>query len=193
MISKIAAISLMAITLSTCAVAETISAGRTYPIVEADALDEITARAERARSSKQLAAPSESWSALRGVHLPSAASDATRHHIPWYTLEVDIPDAAGRIIYPRGYRFNPLEFATLPNKIVVIAEAQVEWAATRLDPAAMVLLTEGDRLAVSKRLDRVVFMLDSRTRERLALRHVPSVVVQRGAELIINEYKTDIE
>jgi hypothetical protein len=37
-----------------------------------------------------------------------------------YTLEFDIPDGKGGVLYPKGYSFNPLDYVTYPGVLVVI-------------------------------------------------------------------------
>ena len=165
-----------------------VSIGRTYPIDELDALSEVEEHAKRADVNSLIREKSESlWSALNSLDLPPAPETLVRRVKPYYTLQMDIPDASGRVIYPKGYRFNPLEFVTMPNRVIVISEDDVAWAKSVISPSSVIILTKGDRVRVSRELDHVVFLLDRPTRDRLSLRYVPSIVEQIKDELQISE------
>lgn len=189
--SRTALLSALILLAAIASHAETVTVGRVYPIVERDALDEIEDRARSADLKAHVNTDPDAWRASASLALPPAPETVVRSHAPWYTLEMDIPDAAGRIIYPKGYRFNPLEFAHLPNDIVVISEQEAMWAKSKITSRSLVILTDGDRVKVSKQLKKVVYLLDAKTRDRLALRYVPSIVKQKGAALEISEYRVE--
>lgn len=168
--------------------AATQTVGRVYPISETDALTEIELKASSVDVSKHVVRDAKKWSASKSMSVPKAFQSASRSYKPFYTLEMDITDANGKVIYPRGYKFNPLEFAHLPNRIVVISEAEVGWAKSHVDATTIVLLTDGDRVNVAKELKRSVFLLDQKTKDRLSIRYVPSIVQQKADYFQINEF-----
>jgi hypothetical protein len=168
--------------------AELVHVGTVYPIAEPDALTEIESRARGASIQDIVKQSNRDWLALHSERLRTAPADRVRRYIPFYILEMDIVDAKGSVIYPRGFRFNPLDHLMLPSRIAVITESQAPWLKHQLRGNEMVILTEGDRVKVSKDLNTPVFILDTKTKERLSLEFVPSIVEQKGNELIISEF-----
>ena len=175
------------------ALADSVTVGQTYPILEQDALAEIQAHAAGVDWQHELSAANIRWSAKDGLSLARAPADRTRQVIPTYTLEFDIRDQTGQLIYPKGFQFNPLEHITLPYRIVVIESQDLDWAKARLKKTDMVILTHGDFSYASQALERPTFLLDEKTRTRLNLEFVPSIVEQSGRVLLINEYRLEPE
>ncbi len=173
--------------------ADSVTVGQTYPILEPDALAEIKARATEINWQQELDTAKIAWSAKQGLPLARAPADRTRQVIPYYTLEFDIRDQTGQLIYPKGFQFNPLDHITLPYRIVVIETQDLDWAQARLRQTDMVILTHGDFERASQALERPTFLLDERTRTRLSIEFVPSIVEQSGRVLLINEYRREPE
>ncbi len=187
------ALAASALMMAQWALADSVTVGQTYPILEPDALEEIKARAAEINWQQQLATANIGWSAKDGLPLARAPADRTRQVIPTYTQEFDIRDQTGQLIYPKGFQFNPLEHITLPYRIVVIETQDLDWAKARLKKTDMVILTHGDFSYASQALERPTFLLDERTRTRLKLEFVPSIVEQSGRVLLINEYQLEPE
>ncbi|KAB0979375.1 conjugal transfer protein TraU, partial [Cronobacter sakazakii] len=102
---------------------------------------------------------------------------------------IDVPDKNGRIIYPKGYTFNPLQYVHLPQRIVVISPGQEEWLKEKVQPTDMILYTHGDVIRKSESLDRPAFILDSSLQQRLDVKVTPTIIHQEGAHLVIDEYE----
>lgn len=174
--------------------------GRVYPIVEPDALAEIRAAAARVDWQRVVGAKG-TRDGLRNFRpkdlqpLPPAKADKTFRVDMTYTLDFDIPDPRGGILYPKGFTFNPLEYVTLHSVLVVIDGSdprQVEWftaSAHAADFHTRLLLAGGDYAGLTQRLDRPVFYLGERVARRLHLAAVPSVIRQRGRQLEVQEVK----
>ena len=169
--------------------------GRTWPIAEEDALIEIQRRAvkvdwrtvlDRRKVGRYQGPPNR-------VRLPRSGRDRTFPVDLTFTLDREITDGAGRVLYPQGYTFNPLEYVPFTRTLVVINgndPAQVAWLAaseyrTRLD--VMVLLTEGAYDKLERKLDRPLFYADLHLVERLRLSAVPAVVRQNGTVMEVRE------
>ena len=169
--------------------------GATYPVAERDALEEIQERARQVDWQKVLdrrkldsyQGPPDRGSLPRAKRERTFAVDLT------YTVEMDVPDGKGSILYPRGYTFNPLDYVVYPKTVVVINgndPEQVQWFATseyatRLD--VTLLLTEGRHTVVAKRLQRPLFYADRKIIDRLRLKAVPSLVRQKGRMMDVTE------
>lgn len=175
---------------SLCAYAKEYTVGLTYKIQEKDALDEMQARASKVNWQEVVNLPQEEWGGLKSLELPRAMRNNTREHVPFYSLEFDITDAQGEVIYPSGYTFNPLDFSRLPGRIVVIgrADKDLEWLAKNRKAGDMILTAGGNPYEVSTKISDAVFLLDEQTRSRLSLDVVPSIVEQIEKKLVIQEF-----
>lgn len=170
------------------------TAGRVYPIVEPDALAEIEARARGAdwqsildKEKPEDFRPANLIRLQRARHERSFLVDMT------YTLDFDIPDGKGGVLYPRGYRFNPLDYVPFNQTLVILDgddPAQVAWLmASPLveEPNTVILLSQGAFSQVGKKLGRAVFYADRRIVERFNLAAVPSVITRRGRLMEVKE------
>lgn len=162
--------------------------GQTYDVVEPDALTEIEDKAASVDWGKALQKPVEQWGALQGTRLPWAQVERSRSVIPFYTTEFDITDAAGRVTYPKGFTFNPLEHVQLPQRIVVIDPRQQDWLAGHVRASDQILFTHGNVFKARERLKVPIFILDAKTQQRLDIKVVPTIVEQKGKMLILHEF-----
>lgn len=161
--------------------------GTVYPINEPDALEEIMANAEKMQDSPLMNKPQKDWSALNPYTLPVAERNRIRVHIPWYTVPQAIKDPKGKVVYPKGYRFNPLLYTRIPNRLVVASEQTLPLVEAQLRPTDQLILCQGDFFKVGERLSRPTFILQRQLKERLGLTHQPVIVEQVGEKLLITE------
>jgi conjugal transfer pilus assembly protein TraW len=173
--------------------------GAVYPIAEPDALVELREKAARVDwkihfDREKLARKVRSFRPSDLKHLPAAVRDRAFLSDLSYTLDVDIPDGKGGILYPKGYTFNPLDYVHLRRTIVVINgrdRRQVEWfrkSPWYRDMNVMLLLTDGNYAVLGEGLGRPVFYANSLIIDRLGLKAVPSVVRQQGRYMEVREY-----
>lgn len=167
--------------------------GKVYPIQEQDALEEIEQRAKTVDWAEVSKKKQSSWEAERSLKLPLAQENSSRQHFPYYQVEFDVTDAKGKTIYPKGFKYNPLDHVTLPSRIVVINEGHATWIKDRLKINDMVIISSGNRIETSKMLEVPVFILDKKTKDRLSIKHVPTIIEQKINYLIISEFKVDEE
>lgn len=168
--------------------AATSTIGRTWPIAEPDALAEIEARAAKAPSLASRLGPRSSWSALQAAPLEQARVDRVRSLVPFYTVEQDIRLPDGRLLYPKGFTFNPLDYVSLPQRLVIVHPRDLSWALKQARFTDFILLTAGDALDLSERSGRPLFILEERVKERLGLTVAPVIVAQQGKKLVLTEY-----
>jgi conjugal transfer pilus assembly protein TraW len=173
------------------------SAGATYPIIEKDALNEIEENVDKIDWKRHMNRMKDSLVSYRPANLhplSRAKEDRTFAVDLTYTLEFDIPDGNGGILYPKGYTFNPLDYASLPNILVFINgddKKQIEWFRNSVysgDHRVMLLLTDGSYVSLSERLQRPVFYASRQIAERFRLQAVPSVVYQQGKTVEVKEF-----
>ena len=110
-----------------------------------------------------------------------------------HTLEQDVQDANGQVLYPAGFTFNPLRYVSLSGALVVIDGSdpeQVAWfkgSPYGANRRALLLLSGGLAAALRDGLQRPVAYLTQDIAQRLQVRAVPSVVVERDNQLVIRE------
>lgn len=168
--------------------------GKTYPIAEADALTEMEDRARRIDTKKMLVkVRPEKYRPGNLKNLPRASKSRSYLVDMSYTVQEDIPDGKGGILYPRGYTFNPLSYMPFRKTLVVIDGSdrqQVEWFAGsryKSDPAVMLLLTDGASGDVQRRVRRPVFYATEPIVNRFRLSAVPSVIRAKGTNMEVEE------
>lgn len=161
--------------------------GKTYAIEENDALIEINDKAKAFKGINNV--DIKKTTAFKGYPLPKIAMENERWVSPFYTLEFDVTDNDGRVIYPKGFTYNVAEYVQLPFRVVVFSEDQLDFIKPRIEPTDILLLSQGDILEVKKHLKGNLFYLDERLADRLYVQGVPSIVSQVGAQYKIAEIK----
>lgn len=168
--------------------------GRTWSIAEPDALAEIEAKAAALpRDMSAKFGPRSGWSAMRAAALPAAMADRTRTVIPFYTLEFDIRLPDGKIVYPKGFTFNPLTYVKLPQRLVIVHPRDLAWALKVARSSDFILLTalgkeNGDPIGLGEKTGRAIYILEERVKERLGLIAAPVIVAQTGTSLLLTEF-----
>lgn len=169
--------------------------GKVYQINEKSALLEIKERAAHVDWKKLLARiKPEKYRPANKVVLLRATKDRVRTVDMTFTLDMDIPDGKGGILYPQGYSFNPLDYVSYPRTLVVINaedKGQIQWFASseyahRFD--VVLLITEGAFVDVTNKMQRPVYYADSRLTDKFQIRVLPSVVRQSGRVMEVTEY-----
>lgn len=168
--------------------------GRTYPIVEQD----ITKELQRKATAIDLNALFYSQNRYQPANLhtlPRATSDRMFTVDLTHTLDNDIKDSQGNLLYPQGFTFNPLQYAGLSSGLVVIDgsdAAQVEWfkgSPYFQNHRAILLLSGGYAAEVKQELKRPVYYLTHDVAVRLQLKAAPSVVVEQDSKLTVCEVR----
>ena len=173
-------------------------AGNTYPIAEPDALQEIQEKAKTININKYMnkARLEKRTKEFKPIDLPvlkPASVDRSFTVDLTYTLDFDITDGKGAIVYPRGYTFNPLDYIRYNKTIVVINgnnKKQLEWfenSEYAKDINILLLITNGSYYQVKERLKQQVFYANKLIVERFKLKAVPSVIQQKGPVLEVKE------
>jgi len=168
--------------------------GRTYPIVEQDIREEFKQKATGIDIEALLNTHNRYQPA--NLHtLPRAASDRVFTVDLTHTLEHDIKDSQGNLLYPQGFSFNPLKYAGLSGGMVVIDGSdpkQVEWfqgSPYFQNHRAILLLSGGYAAEVKQELKRPVYYLTHDIAARLQLKAAPSVVVEQDNKLTVREVR----
>lgn len=197
MLRAITAISLAVVTAAALAEGQRLTLGDTYPIAEPDALAEIQERAGRVDWQAKMQQPMDRYSAFQSATLPYASEDRERLFDPTYTLPHDIVDGKGMVIYPAGTTINVYARISMPGRVVVIGPepAHYRWLAETVKPTAqdVVLLANGNAVAVRVAHELPVHLLDERMIERFGLQAAPAVVSQAGTMLKVVEHAIPLD
>jgi conjugal transfer pilus assembly protein TraW len=168
--------------------------GRTSPVVE----QSITKELQQKATTINLDALFDSQNRYQPVNLhtlPRASSDRVFIVDLTHTLERDIKDSQGNLLYPQGFTFNPLQYAGLSGGLVVIDgcdPGQVEWfkgSPYFQNHRAILLLSGGYAAEVKQELKRPVYYLTHDIAVRLQLKAAPSVVVEQDNTLTVREVR----
>lgn len=186
-----------AVLVAAMAHAGTSTIGRTWPIAEPDAMAEIEARAsQQPPDMAEKFGPRTGWSALQAASLGTVRQQRVRSVVPFYTLDVDISLPDGRLLYPRGYTFNPLAYVSLPQRLIIVHPRDLDWALEESRLTDFILLAAGgegdaDAITLAERHKRALFILEERVKERLGLTMAPVIVRQVGQRLELTEVSLD--
>jgi len=173
---------------------QTAAIGRTWAIAEPDALSEIEARvAQQPKSIAGRFGPREKWSAMQSAALGVARANRKRSVVPFHTLDFEVRLDDGKLLYPKGYTFNPLTYVSMPQRLIVVHSRDLNWALGHARASDWILLAGGgpevtDPIALGEKVARPLFILEERVKERLDLRVAPVIVAQVGQKLELSEF-----
>jgi conjugal transfer pilus assembly protein TraW len=197
-------VALLCLLMASAAVARDLGTfGAVYDIVEKDALKELEEKAKSVDFSKAVDRNAlvkkardftpEDVKEMRTIG--PARKDRTFLVDMTYTLERDIKDDKGTIVYPAGYSFNPLNYVTYPRTLVILngkRQEHIRWfeeSSYAKDPQVTLLLTDGSYSELSRSLKRPVFYSSTKLIEVFKIQAVPSVVRQSGAYMEVTEVR----
>ena len=166
--------------------------GPTSAVIETDLAETLRQRAVSV-DLEQLRSVQARYQPANLHALPRAEKDTTTVVDLTHTLEQDVQDANGQVLYPAGFTFNPLRYVFLSGALVVIDGSdpeQVAWfkgSPYAANHRALLLLSGGLAAPLRDELRRPVAYLTKDIAQRLQLRAVPSVVVERDNQLVIRE------
>ena len=168
--------------------------GQTYPIKERYMLDVIQEKiaaidmdAFQEKVQSAIKNQAENFRAHDAVSGLPAALESRQYRVDLsYTVPQDVVDLHGNVIYPSGYRLNPLQVMaeqgmTYPFMLMVInGERKVErdWfvASQFNNPRVKLLVTDGYPYKLATELHRPVYQLSEIVKERFQLQETPSLV-----------------
>ena len=169
--------------------------GTTYPISERDAYEEIMEKVKKANLSGRFLLLKKHVMEHAAVNnrLGRATRDRVFRISIKFQLPFDIKDHTGKIIYPQGYTFNPLEYVRFPFTLVFFdstSEKELEWLKKsglleRHD--TILIITRGSVFNASELTGRIVYLGDERILRYFSVEKTPSIVYQDGETMILKE------
>lgn len=177
--------------------------GPTYPIREPHLLEQIMAKLRAAQERgdferHEKEARERAENAVRNPEpvagVQRAAQPRTHYFDPTFTLEENIADASGKVLFPAGTQKNPLDVVSLSSRLVFFDArdpAQVRTAGSliaRFEGSVKPILVGGSYIELMQKWNRRVYYDQTGYLvRRLGIRAVPSVVSQEGKRLRIDE------
>ncbi len=186
----------LAIPMGGQAITELEPAGAVYPVVEPDIRIEMQKQAAQKwkQRRKQYQEKIHTYQPANLQQLPKATQDRSFIVDMTYTLDRDLTDKDSNVLYPKGFRFNPLDYMSLTIGLVVIDgndPAQVKWfkdSPYSSNHKMKLLLSGGYAQSLIPELNRAVFYLDKEIAGRFHLRAVPCVAVQQDKHIQVTEF-----
>lgn len=176
--------------------------GQTYEFAERDMIeliyehidknkDEINARldSERDKSKEKI----KNFKPKGLKPLEPAMQDNTFYPPLEYTLKNDIVGADGRVIYKKGYTFNPADYVKIHYAMIVIDgtnESEIEWLkkSNYLNSIAYrILLSDGNYYEMMKEFKQEIFYLMPEIRTKFQIQKTPSIIKQVGNKIEVKE------
>lgn len=177
--------------------------GPTYPVLEKNLLDVIMARLRAKEASGELKRHEQEARdrAAYAVNNPkpveglrTALAPRTYYFDPSFTLQSNVVDATGAVLFPAGTRKNPLEVVSLSKHLLFFdardpgqvsrARELIERYQGKVKP----ILVGGSYMDLMKRWNKPVFYDQEGTLVRkFGIAAVPAIVSQEGQRLRIDE------
>ncbi len=181
---------LIGLLISFNVLAKDIVVGRVYDIAEMDEITKIELRAKKVDWNKAIDnAKNNVQKTIEDlqIELPFSTTEAKRLHVPYYIVEKEVLDKDGNVLYPKGFRYNPLNHYTLPYRLVIFDVKQWDFMKPLVKFSDRIMITSGDKSIVEKSLGREVFILDQISYQRLSIQKVPSIITQKNNLFEIKE------
>ncbi|MCR6574301.1 putative cytoplasmic protein [Campylobacter insulaenigrae] len=152
--------------------------------------DEIEKRANKAR--EQMKENAKNYKPKGLIPLAPALKDRIFYPDLTYTLNEDIKDQNGKIIYAKGLKFNPAQYVKISYAMVVIDgtnPTEVKWFKNSdFDSIAYkLLLSDGNYYELMQDLKKPIFYLVPQMREALKIEKTPSIIKQVGQKIQVQE------
>ncbi len=110
-----------------------------------------------------------------------------------YTLQKDILDANGKVMYKKGFKFNPADYIKLEKEIVVVdanSPLEYKWLDDNNithDLNYMILVTNGNALKLSQKMKRPIYYLTKDIAQKFSLAATPSIIKQKENLIEVRE------
>lgn len=179
--------------------------GPTYEIAERDLIAVIQDRLRRMERTGELARMQEDYKrrVIEGIERPKpvpgikATETARTFYIdPTFTLDRNIQDEHGRILYPAGTKINPFDYDRM-SKVLLFFDGrdkkQVEFAKrfmAKSGTPVKPILVAGEPLKLMREWKREVFYdQGGALSKRFSITQSPAVVAQEGKRIRVDEIR----
>jgi len=178
------------IILSSNVMAERVLIGATYPVEEDDALTVMTEKAKKVDWKKTLKKVDvEKAISKTKYDMPRTKETRAFKYTPYYTLEQEIPDKDGKTLYPKGFKYNPLDYFFMPGRIIIIGdrEEDIVWLKENRKQTDRVITTGNHIRELQEKHRITAFQFMKNMPERMGVQRVPSIIKQESNYFVVEE------
>lgn len=177
--------------------------GPTYPIQERDLIEVMQGKLRHMETTGELAAINEKWKAYvtNGAERPkpvrglrSTETARTFYIDPTYTLDRNVVDEKGRMLYPAGTKVNPFDYAPMSQYLLFFDasdKAQVAFAKRFISESGIrvkPILVAGEPMKLMREWkQQVYFDQGGALTRRFMFRQTPAIVSQEDKRLRVDE------
>lgn len=204
-LSTAAAIIVSAIITSQAVALDLGTIGPTYPIQERDLIEVMKGKLRNLEKTGELARINERWrayvtdSAERPAAVPGLRGTETARTFyidPTYTLDQNVVDDKGRMLYPAGTKVNPFDYAPMTQYLLFFdgsSKAQVAFAERFMAESKMKvkpILTAGEPMKLMRQWKKPVYFDQGGTlSRRFMLKQTPAIISQEEKRLRVDEVR----
>lgn len=181
--------------------------GKTYEIAERDLIEVFKAKFRRMEKTGELAKLQENYrrQVIGAIERPRPVAGIrptetarTFYIDPTWTLDRNVVDDKGNILYPAGTKVNPFDYDRMSKALLFFdarSKAQVAFAKRFMAESKMPvkpILVAGEPLKLMREWKREVFFdQGGALSRRLSISQSPAIVTQEGRRLRVDEIKVD--
>jgi hypothetical protein len=163
--------------------------GTTFPIEERDVKEEINQSRIPSRQQVEQAgkdAYKEILGSTLGMGRVESGTAKTWKVVPTYSLPFEVVDKKGEVIYPKGFTFNPLDYAPIKKRYLVINDSpeQIQYA-QEIYSGEMILVDGNPRLVEFA----PAYKLPKQITDRTGITRVPVSITQESNYLRMTEHE----
>lgn len=179
--------------------------GTTYDIAERDLIEVIKGKLRNMEQTSEIARLHEDYKrrVIDGIERPkpvpgikSTETARTFYIDPTFTLDRNIQDEHGRIIYPAGTKVNPFDYDRMTKVLLFFdgsSKEQVEFAKRFMAESKLAvkpILVAGEPLKLMREWKREVFYdQGGALTRRFSITQAPAVVRQEGKRIRVDEIR----
>ena len=195
----------LTLTISNASSIEVLKNGSTYEIIEKNIIQLFKEHVEANKESIQKRVQEEREKMQKRIEdykpkdltitLPTATKEKVFYPDIEYTLKDDIKDSYGKVIYKKGFVFNPLHYISLNERYIFIDytdKKQREWIKSEKinqDITARIVITNGRVFDAIKEFEREVFYANDILIDKFKVEAVPSIVEQEQDRIKVKQFK----
>lgn len=195
----------LTLTISNASSIEVLKNGSTYEIIEKNIIQLFKEHVEANKESIQKRVQEEREKMQKRIEdykpkdltitLPTSTKEKVFYPDIEYTLKDDIKDSYGKVIYKKGFVFNPLHYISLNERYIFIDytdKKQREWIKSEKinqDITARIVITNGRVFDAIKEFEREVFYANDILIDKFKVEAVPSIVEQEQDRIKVKQFK----
>lgn len=178
--------------------------GNVYPVAEKSAYTQILDKAKKVNWKKviensRLQVQNEINTLhpeYKNIVIKNATKNYTYYVTIMYTLDRNIANAKGQIIYPKGYTFNVMDYVHMDKPMIFFNAndpKQVAWFKKNFSKNTNIIamITGGYYMKAMKETNSLLYIAPPKLIENLKITQVPCVATQAGDQMRVEVFDVD--